>query len=430
MARRVLKQIRLDRIAAVDRPCQQHATVAIIKRAPPADLTPRGIAKATFAEALEGNMIAGAVNEAFYQSFDGLWERNDAFKIALTDELAAGGDGTTASTAYVASVKALVDEAVGEARKAGATAADTSNVEKALTAAAERWLDSKRKDEPMLKITNRAELKDAVAKFDPAKSPASDVTTIRKAATDLNAEDELPADGLLAIVKADPKVGQLEREVAILKLAPEAKSFFDGLDETGQAAFLAKSEADRAKDIEAANAKDPVVYKCADGTEIRKSDGTAAALLAKRNDELAGKITKLEGDLSGSTIEKRAVEKYPHVAKNVAVDMLKSAAQLGETSDAGKAILESLDKIEKAQSGAFRSLGTLEDDGPSGDIKKLRTDFDGKVAEIASRDKCDRSTAMTKARVEHPDLFKQAFPDTVEAAEESAEIARQHHPAE
>jgi hypothetical protein len=34
MTKRVLKQIRLDKIAAVDRPCQEHAVVSILKRAP------------------------------------------------------------------------------------------------------------------------------------------------------------------------------------------------------------------------------------------------------------------------------------------------------------------------------------------------------------------------------------------------------------
>ncbi len=34
MARRILKEFVIDRIAAVDRPCQEHATVTIMKRAP------------------------------------------------------------------------------------------------------------------------------------------------------------------------------------------------------------------------------------------------------------------------------------------------------------------------------------------------------------------------------------------------------------
>lgn len=415
--KRRLTRIRLDKIAAVDKPCQEHATVAIIKRAPENDTTPRGLAKATFGEALEGNLIAGAVNEAFFQSFDGLWERNDAFREALTDELAAGGDGSTASAAYVESVKALVDAAVAEARSAGATAADTKTVDKALSAAADRWLKSRK--EQTMKITTKAELAAEIAKFDPAKSPAAHVGIIQKAATDLKAEDLLPADGPLAKAKPDPELAKMGRELAILKLSPEAKSYFDGLDEGGQTAFLAKSAADQAKDVAAANASDPVVYKTKSGIEIRKSAGDTALALAKQADADREELVKLRGEVSGTTLEKRAAEEYPKVAKNVAVDMLRSVETLGKDTEAGKAVLKSLEQMNKGGERLFKSLGSTEGSGttaPEG-IAKARTDFDSKVAEIASRDKIGKADAMSKARTEHPDLFKAAFPETAEAAE-------------
>lgn len=420
-----LTGVRVGEVSFCRKGMNQHARVALFKSADPADTTPLGIAKATFAEALEGNLIAGAVNEAFFQSFDGLWERNDAFREALTDELASGGDGTTASAAYVASVKALVDEAVAEARNAGATAADPTAVGKALIAAVDGWL-AKRKDEPM-KITTKAELSTAISKFAVATSTVADVQAIQKAATDLDAEDLLPADGPLAKAKPDPEIAKMQRELAILKLAPEAKSFFDTLDEAGQTAFLAKSADDQKADIAKANETDPVVYTTKDGTAIRKSDGAATLALAKNNDRQAEELAKLRGDLSGSTIEKRAGEEYPNVAKTVAVDMLKSAAQLGEDTEAGKAILKSLKTMNDGGGRLFKSLGTNEGgEGTGGDLKKARTDFDAKVSEIASRDKISKSDATPKARAEFPDLFKEAFPETVEAAEESAEQARQH----
>src|SRR3546814_5387553 len=93
MAKRVLNRIRQDKIAAVDQPCQQHATVAIIKRAPADPAV--AIAKATYQEALNGALVSERVNRAFWDHFDGLWQRNDAFRTVLTDELAEGGDGAT-----------------------------------------------------------------------------------------------------------------------------------------------------------------------------------------------------------------------------------------------------------------------------------------------------------------------------------------------
>jgi len=280
----------------------------------------------------------------------------------------------------------------------------------------------------MLKITNKAELTDAIAKFDPAKSPVADVLTIQKAATDLNAEDLLPAEGALAKAKTDPAVATMQRELAVLKLTPESKSHYDTLDAAGQTAFLAKSATEQADEIAKANASDPVVYTAKDGTAIRKSDGAAALMMAKRLDQQDEEMAKLRGDVTSTTIEKRATEEFPHVAKGVAVDMLKSVEKLGKDTDAGKAILASLSNMEKQSKGGFRQFGsTVEDTSiAGGDIAKARTTFDGEVAKIASRDHCDRATAMSKARTEHPDLFAEAYPATIEAAEASAEAARSH----
>lgn len=414
-----LTNMKIGEVSFCRKGMNRHAKVAIFKSA---DLTPVGIAKATFAEALEGSLIASSVNEAFYTAFDGLWQRNEAFRTALTDELTDGGDGSVASEAYKASVHELVDAAVAEARAAGVTAADTNDIEKALTAAADRWLMAKK--ETTMKISNKAELQAAVSKFSVATSTVGDMRTIQKAATDLNLVDILPAE--LAPAESDPALAKAQTEIAILKLAPEARTYFNGLAEADQTAFLAKSADDQKADVEKANATDPVLHKCKDGTEIRKSDGVAALMMAKRLDKQDGEIAELRGNLTGSTIEKRASEDFPNVAKAVAVDMLKSVETVGADSEAGKAVLKSLKTMNDGGGRMFKSLGSTDDDAPTGDLAKARTDFDTEVSKIASRDKIDRAAAMTKARAEHPDLFKAAHASTFEAAEESAEIARSH----
>lgn len=417
--KRRLTSIRLDKIAAVDQPCQEHALVALIKRAPEQPRGPQAIAKATFQEALEGNMIAGAVNDAFYQSFDGLWERNDAFRTALTDELSEGGDGSVASAAYVDSVKSLVDEAVSEARSAGATAADTTAVEKAFSTAATAWLATKSKPkEQTMKITNKAALKAAVAAFNPETSPAAHVGIIQKAATDLAAEDELPAEGILAKSKAPD--ADLVRKVAILEMPAEVRKHFDALPEAEQPAFLAKSADDRAEIVRKANEGDPVLYKTKGGIEIRKSDGAAVLALAKENDGLKESLAKVQGDLTGTTLEKRAAA-YPNVAKKIAVDMLKSVDSLGADSDAGKAVIASLDNMNKGSKGLFKSIGTTEGGGEGEGVgdEQAVADFEKKVDEIMKADKVGRADAMSKARRTEPTLFKQAFPETAKVDEEA-----------
>lgn len=419
-----LRNMKIGEVSFCRKGMNQHAKVALFKSADDVPQGPQAIAKATFAEALEGSMIAGAVNEAFYSSFDGLWQRNDAFRTALTDELAEGGDGSVASEAYKASVNDLVDTAVAEARKAGVTATDTSDIEKVLTAAVDGWLMAK-KETTMLKIKDKAELQTAIEKFDPAKTTLADVQIIQKAAKDLGAEDTLPV--ALAPTAPSPELAKAQREISILKMDEPTSTYFNGLDEAGQDAFLGKSADDQKAEVDKANETDPVVHKCADGTLIRKSDGPTLLALAKGRDADAAEIAKLRGEVAGSTVEKTAVEKYPNVAKAVAVQTLKAVEGVGADSDAGKAMLATLDGMNKGGGRLFKTLGSTEDDGRgSGDETVARTEFDAEVGKVVAEQKIGRAEAMTKVRQSKPDLFAKAFPETVEAAEASAEEARSH----
>lgn len=404
-----LSNLKIGEVSLCRKGMNQHARVGLYKSLDQATgIGGAPVIKATFDEALEGNMIAGAVNDAFYESFNGLWERNDAFRTALTDELAAGGDGSVASDAYVASVKGLVDSAVASAREAGATAADTAPIEGAVADAVEKWLSERviTKEHDM-KITNKAELLASVAKFDPTKDTVATAQAIVKAAGDLGLEAELPAAGPLA--KAAEPNADLVRKVAVLEMPADVRKHFDTLDAAAQTGFLAKSVEERASIVADLNKDDPVLYKCKDGTEIRKSDGAAMLSMAKRMDGLAAENADLKkGQVNGS-LETRAAA-FPNVAKATAVSMLKSADTIGVDTDEGKDILKSLDTMNKARTGLFKTLGDGGGDEPSGDLKKAQNDFDGKVAEIAKRDNITKSAAMSKARVEHEDLFKAAYP--------------------
>jgi hypothetical protein len=419
---RKLTNLKIDEVSFCKDGMNQHAKVALFKSRDRTSTSPHAIAKATFQEALEGNMIAGAVNEAFFDSFDGLWERNDAFRDALTDELAAGGDGTTASAAYVESVKALVDEAVAAARNAGSTAADTSGVDKALTHAVGNWLAAKSKEQTM-PITTKAQLTAAIAKFASAGVAATigDRDAILKAAVDLSAEDLLPADGPLA--KAAPAANaDLVRKVAILEMPTEVRKHFDGLPEADQAAFLAKTPAERADIVTKANEGDPIVYTAGDGTEIRKSHGPIALAAAKRADALEKRLNEMGGQLTETTLAKRAAA-FPNVADKVAIDMLKSVDQVGADSEAGKALMASLDRMNKASTGLFKSLGSGADDGAGGGDQSALAEFNGEVEKTKSATPgLGHADAIAKVRVSNPDLFKRAFPVAAEAEAQFEEV--------
>jgi hypothetical protein len=410
--KRRLTRIRLDKIAAVDKPCQAHATMAIIKRAPagPADMF-----KQTFQQALGNTLLNDQVREAFYGAFDNMYEGKDAFRTALIDEFTAGGDGAVASDAYKAWLTGLVDRAVTTVRAAGAAQIVPEALAKAFTDAADEWLVSQQEYVPMT-ITTKAALLAAVAKFDPSKSSVAELTEIKKAATDLNLEAELPVEGPLAIAKADPELAILKRRVDVAEMSAPIRKHFDGLDAAGQTAFLAKDAAGRQADIDAIEKGDPILYTTTAGLVIRKSDGAVAAELAKSNDALIKQVAGLTASGGDAVIAKRAATEFPNVAANIATDLLKSAATAGEDTPAGKAVLKSLQVLNKGGSTLFKSLGSAEggDESGPGDLAKAQTTYNTKVEEIAKRDNSGRADAMSKVRVEFPDLFKAAHPDREE----------------
>lgn len=404
---RILSKLTISELSGVDNPCQEHARVSIMKRAPRTK-RPHTIAKATFQEALEGQLITSKVNEAFYSTFDGMWERNDAFRTALTDELADGGDGATASDAYVASVKALVESAVAAARDAGSAATD-ADLTKAFTDAATEWLESQQQETTM-SIANKAQLSAAIEKYKTDGAKPDVIASIQKAAKDLNETALLPvelqAGDTAEVTKLAKTVERLTKSAA---LPVDVKSHYDALaDDTARDAFLAKSVTDQRAEMIEKNAGDPVIYKCADGTEIRKSDGGAAAKLAKSLDDSKAEIAELRTTNGAASIEKRA-QAYPNVAKGVAASILKSVDLMTDQAEKD-ATLASLTAMNKAQGGVFTRIGG-DGDGGTQCIAKAVGNFDAKVAEIAKSEKMPRADAMAKARNDHPELFAAAYPD-------------------
>jgi hypothetical protein len=415
--RRKLTSIRLDKIAAVDKPCQEHAVVAIVKRAP-AGPVPPAIAKKTFDEALRAQLVSEKISDTFWRAFENQWAVRDAFRTALTDEIAEGGDGTDAVSGFSTAMQQIAVLAAEAAREAAGTA--EPDLEAAVESAISKWLNEQptQQEQTMHKFITKAALQAAITKFDVTKATAQDVADIKDSAVALNETGVLPATGVLAITvtTADPELPVLKRRLDVAEMAPAIRKHYDSLDEAGQTAFIAKDAAGRQAEVDAIEKGDPVVYTCEDGTLIRKSDGTAALMMAKRLDAQDKVIKGLREEGTATSIEKRAAA-YPNVAKAVATDLLKSLDQVGADSEAGKAITKSLETMNKGQSALFKPLGTTEggDSGQAGgDLQKARSTFDGKVTEIAKRDNIGRADAMSKARTEFADLYTEAYPAPAE----------------
>lgn len=349
-----LRNLKIGEVSFCVKGMNQHAKVALFKSA---DEDPHvAMNKATFAEALQGMLISSKVSDVFWRAFENQWQANDAFKRALIDDLVSGGDGTTPSTDYVMAIAAMAAAAVAAAREIGAQATD-EQLEAAVGKAVADYVSTKQ-ETTMTTLTTKALLLAAVAKFDPAKTTLGEVQAMQKAAAEFDCVAELPAaiapsqaDAELAVLKADKA-----RRDAIDAMSADVRKHFDGLDEAGKTAFLAKSATDRDNEVANLNKADPVVFTTSTGIEIRKSDGRTAELLARQNDDLAKSVKALTETGAQTALEK-AVAEYPNLAKSVSEPLVKSMLAM-EPGAERTALQNSIAAMNKAQGGAFIRKGS------------------------------------------------------------------------
>ena len=415
MKRHIVRDMTLREISSVDRPAQVGAVSVLIKRAEDPAVA---MLKASFQEALDGRLIDQNVQKAFYQAFDNLWTGQDAFRKALSDELRAGGDGSTASDAYKAWIGDLIDKAVSGAKDAGAG----SKAEAALVKAFETTLTKaaaarSAQKETIMTIRNKAELKQAIEKAlaDGDALTVGTVTAIHKAAADLKAEDELPATGPLAkaATGADPdlaaKVARMEKRDA---LPADLRKHYDGLaDDAARDAFLAKSADDQKAELSKGLGDDPVVYTTLDGTDIRKSAGDAVVAMAKRLDDQSRQLAKAQASAEDVELEKRATTDLGNIGGELlgkkallkAVDGIADA----KTKDAALAVLKAANTVG---AGAFRKRGSGEEGQPTaeGPAGYEMTESEAKLEDMAK--------AHAK---EHQVTFEKAYAEVIQTEEGS-----------
>ena len=335
--RYIVKDMTVQEVSTVDRPAQSGATAVLMKRGEVPEVE---LAKMTFEQTLRGNMLSEQVRDAFYKTFNNLYSGKDAFRKALADEIAAGGDGTKASEAFKQWFGTLVDQALGAAKALDVGA--IADLEKTITKAASDWLDSQETD---MIIKDRAELEAAInkAKADGDNLTVGTVAAIHKAAINLKAEDALPAEGPLAKA-AKPKVGEDEDEdMKAMKakmarmekrdaLPVDLRKHYDTLsDDAARDAFLAKDTGAQKVELEKAAGDDPVVYTTLDGIDIRKSAGDAVVNALKSADSARREVAVEKAQRVNLELEKRAETEL---------------GKLGGTMIGKKALLKAVDAIE------------------------------------------------------------------------------------
>ncbi len=133
-------------------------------------------------------------------------------------------------------------------------------------------------------------------------------------------------------------------------------------------------------------------------------------------DEIAkasSEIAKAKDEALTARMEKRADEQFSHVPGSTTqrAAMLKALEKMDEPlRKSFEAVLNASEKLAKTAFGKIGHNGGELD--PESNIEKTKLDFEGKVNEIKKRDKITKDAAMSKARTEHPQLFK-AYQDAL-----------------
>lgn len=200
------------------------------------------------------------------------------------------------------------------------------------------------------------------------------------------------------------KIADLEKQLA--KAKQDAEDLKDGgKDEAMEDAngkITAKGQAFIAK-----HATEDEVLKVGE-VSIRKSQTDASVFAMMKAQQV--EITKANDRAELATLEKRAADEFSHLPGTPAeiAGVLKSAALL---PDASKEAFEKMMKAHEAMAAkAFDRIGSSGGVVIDMDVKKAAGEFEGKVSEIAKRDNIGNHTAMAKARKEHPELFAKAYP--------------------
>lgn len=355
--RRILTALKISELSGVDRPCQEGALVSIMKRV--CDDPCEEFVKVTFQAALDDANLEQRFNRAFYDSFESIYQLNDAFREALKDRY---NDGEQTAAAYLESVAELARRAVDATSGLAKSATLDPEV---IKAAIEAAISEAAEETTMNLYKNRAELVAAIAKFQKDGGTNEEIRKIAASAIALDAEDALPDSGAIAkrgsgdsaeltALKAD-----LAKRDKVAALSADVRKHYDGLPAAEQDAFLALDAAAQTAAVTKATGDDPVVYTMANGMEITKSMGPAALILARGQDEMAKRLETVSGALVNADLAKRAATEIGNLAGDEAtrIELLKAVDAIPDEK-MRKAAMDTLRSANSVRKGAFTRVGT------------------------------------------------------------------------
>lgn len=346
MAKRILRNLKLSHIAAVDFPCQEGAKALLIKSADRWKILAKSedLHARTFAEIITENeerQRRWAAEEAMWPLFS-----------ALRESLASiASDAAVDSNQKLTRVQESVSQFIAALR--------------------EKWPDVADEIQEIAKASpESAGMAPFIEAFAKLKETEVDVTELEK---------------------ANQKIADLEKRNGELTTQLEAANTAKAKMETDLAEAKEETKTAKAKVDELEKASDEKIT--VGGQEVSKlavGPSQFAIFKGLQDEAITARLEKRVGDdfshLPGTVAERAAVLKHMETAPD---EVKKSFEQIMTTA-------------EKVAGGAFESIGT----GGTPEVRKARGDFMAKVGEIQTRDKISRHQAMSKARVEFPAEFE------------------------
>lgn len=387
MAKRILTGLRLDKIAAVDRPCQEGATMTIMKRAEDplaADIAKRFIDPADGARPFAEFLAERLKSKQFHAVQEELWPLFNSMQDAVTSIM---GDTSVPADQRSAMVRSSVEDFLNAVRSKVPTV--EAELAKLITAG-----------EPA---------GDHVSKGKDSHMPDAikTVADLKKQVADLKLEDSVQkaVDSILDFAaKAETRAAAAE---AFAKMSDKEKDHMKDMDEDAKKAFMALSADDRAKAV-AKKAENDEVLKV-DGTEIRKSEVGAAqfAVMKSQQDRIAKQdeeIRKERDERVMTELRKRADDEFEHVAGSTdeRASMLKALSDMKDET-VRKAFEAVFKQAEEMGKHAFDTLGHRHGDTS---IAKAASDFEATVTKFEDGGKVSKIEALRKARKADPEGFK------------------------
>ncbi|RWB66566.1 hypothetical protein [Mesorhizobium sp.] len=334
---RILTGLRLDKIAAVDRPCQEHATVAIIKRAGGAKIDADRIAKDLY------GVMSSSGNPPGPRSFADLFAATEECRrqSEVSQELWPYFDALTDSIRSI-----VADTAMDEAGKVAAIATSIDQFKSAVTAAipdAEAEMEKVFTDLAKSAVTYAGQSGDHVRnKENPMSDDAKKVADLEKSVADLTKRAE----------KAEADLAKANADLATANTK---------VTDLTKAADLAKNDE---------------VLKVGE-TEVRKSAvGEASFAIFKAQ---AAEMQKARDDAENARLEKRADDEFSHVPGTTAerAGMLKAISKVAD-ENVRKAFDAVFKQAEKLAGAAFETVGINKHEvagSPEAELEKMADDL-------------------------------------------------------